>query len=212
MWSRSPTRRGEIVTIVEPRIRAHPGIREERVIDDAEEKHLSEVFAHADEAVLKQAYDRWSRLVYTIALRSLGDVSEAEDVTQWTFVSAWRSRSTFDPAKASLPTWLVAIARRRIADAHRSRAREHRVLDALKGSAEPAVQEAPDLADAVMVAHEIAQLEPDAQIVVRLAFYDDLTHAQIAERLGMPLGTVKSHVRRSLQRMRTRLEGTHVAQ
>jgi RNA polymerase sigma factor (sigma-70 family) len=194
------------VTIADPRV------REERVIDDAEEKHLSQVFAQADEAVLKQVYDRWSRLVYTIALRSLGDVSEAEDVTQWTFVSAWRSRATFDPAKASLPTWLVAIARHRIADAHRSRAKDHRVLDALMGSAEPAVQEAPDPTDAVMVAHEIAQLEPDAQVVVRLAFYDDLTHAQIAERLGMPLGTVKSHVRRSLHRMRTRLEGTHVAQ
>lgn len=188
-----------------------PGVREECVIDDAEERHLDLAFAQADEAVLKAVYDRWSRLVYTIALRSLGDVSEAEDVTQWTFVSAWRSRAGFDPAKASLATWLVAIARRRIADAHRTRAKEHRVIDALKGTAEPAVQEAPDPTEAVMVAHEIDRLEPDAQVVIRLAFYDDLTHTQIAERLGMPLGTVKSHLRRSLQRMRIRLEGTHVA-
>lgn len=185
--------------------------REESVIDDAEEQHLGFVFATADERVLKQVYDRWSRLVYTIALRSLGDVSEAEDVTQWTFVSAWRARSTFDPDKASLPTWLVAIARRRIADAHRRRARDHRVLDALKAHADPEIEPAPDPTDAIMVAHEIEQLEPDAQAVVRLAFYDDLTHAQIAERLDMPLGTVKSHVRRSLQRLRKRWEGTHVA-
>lgn len=185
--------------------------REESVIDDAEDERLALAFPHADEWVLKQVYDRWSRLVYTIALRSLGDVTEAEDVTQHTFVSAWRARETYDAERASLPTWLVAIARRRIADAHRRRAREHRVLDALKAHAEPEAQPAVDPTDAIMVAHEIEMLEPDAQAVVRLAFYDDLTHAQIAERLNMPLGTVKSHVRRSLQRLRTRWEGNHVA-
>jgi RNA polymerase sigma factor (sigma-70 family) len=190
---------------------APPEVREESVIDDAEERQLSLTFARADEAVLAKVYERWSRLIYTIALRSLGDVAEAEDVTQWTFVSAWRARADYDVAKASLPTWLVAIARRRIADAHRARAREHRVMDALRGHAEPAVESAPDPVDTLMVAQEIAHLDPTAQQVVRLAFYDDLTHIQISERLGMPLGTVKSHLRRSLHRMRTRLEGSHVA-
>ncbi len=187
------------------------GGREGVVIDDDEDREIARAFARGDAAALKQVYDRWSRLVYTLALRSLGDQSEAEDVTQGTFVSAWRARGSYDETRASLATWLVAIARRRIADAHRSRAQSARVVEALQQTAEPAVQEAPDVADAVLVAHELDLLEPDARDVVRLAFYDDLTHTQISERLDMPLGTVKSHLRRSLQRMRTRLEGTRVA-
>lgn len=185
--------------------------REGSVIDDDEDRELARAFVRGETADLGRVYDRWSRLVYTMALRSLGDRSEAEDVTQATFVSAWKARATYDERQASLATWLVAIGRRRIADAHRSRAQHERIVDALEQRAEPAVQEAPDVSDAILVAHEVALLEPDAQSVVRLAFYDDLTHTQISERLDMPLGTVKSHLRRSLQRMRTRLEGTRVA-
>ncbi len=185
--------------------------REESVIDDDEERELARAFVRGDTADLKRVYDRWSRLVFTLAWRSLGDRSEAEDVTQATFVSAWRSRATYDADQASLGTWIIAISRRRIADAHRARAQRERVVDALEQHAEPAVEDAPDVADAIFVARELELLEPEARTVVRLAFYDDLTHTQISERLDMPLGTVKSHLRRSLQRMRTRLEDTRVA-
>jgi len=178
---------------------------------DDEDARLAAAFVAGDDRALERVYQRWSALVYTLAFRSLGDVGDAEDVTQKTFVSAWTGRTGFDPARARLSTWLVAIAKNKIADTHEARARIRRLQEQLAATSTPLewVAEPPDLADTLLVADEIAQLEPDAQAVMRLAFYDDLTHSEISERLGLPLGTVKSHIRRSLQRMRTRLEVTY---
>ena len=168
-------------------------------------------FSRGDEAALASVYARWSPLVYTLALRSLGDVGDAEDVTQKTFVAAWTGRAAFDPTRARISSWLVGIARNKIADTHEARARIRRLREELSARARPGdlVAEEVDLADTLLVADELARLEPDAQRVMRYAFFDDLTHREIADRLELPLGTVKSHIRRSLQRMRTRLEATY---
>lgn len=184
-------------------------VTEEKTIDDDAE--LAARFVAGDPDALKTMYERWSRLVFTLAARSLGDLSEAEDVTQRAFVSAWTSRHSFSPDAGSLGGWLVAIARRRIADAHEARSRGARLQEAMRAVAEEPVAEPVDVAESLVIADEIDRLEPDARAVVRLAFYEDLTHAQIADRLAMPLGTVKSHLRRSLTRLRSRLEALHVA-
>lgn len=171
---------------------------------------LAERFRAGDESALREAYENWSSLVYTLALRSLGDVTDAEDVTQRVFVSAWTGRGSYDPSSA-LPAWLVGITRHRIADMHEARAKVRRLQEELAALAPPAEESSdPDPADRLLIAGEIAKLEPEAQRVIRLAFYDDLTHAQIAERLGLPLGTVKSHIRRSLARLKSSLEVTYV--
>lgn len=173
---------------------------------------LNARFVAGEEEALADVYRRWSPVVFTLALRSLGDRSDAEDVTQRTFVSAWTSRSSYDAQRARLSTWLVAIARRRIADMHESRAKVRAIQAELQRTTRPddLVREPPDIAESILIADELSHLEPDAQAVMRLAFYDDLTHEQIARRLEMPLGTVKSHIRRSLTRMRSRLEVTRV--
>ncbi|WP_375383960.1 RNA polymerase sigma factor [uncultured Microbacterium sp.] len=178
------------------------------------EAALSIRFGQGDERALEEIYRRWSPVIYTLALRSLGDRSDAEDVTQRTFVSAWTSRASYDSEKARLSTWLVAIAKRRIADTHETRARIRTLQGELQRTATPdelVVEPTADLGDTILVASELERLEPDARTVMRMAFFDDLTHQEIATRLGMPLGTVKSHIRRSLTRLRTRLEVTHVA-
>jgi RNA polymerase sigma-70 factor (ECF subfamily) len=189
-------------------------IRKVNGMDADPEQSLDARFRAGDERSLEEVYRRWSPVVYTLALRSLADTSDAEDVTQKTFVAAWTGRESYDPTKAALATWIITIAKRRIADTHEARARVRRLQEQLERVTHPddlVAAPSVDLAETLLVAQEIERLEPDARTVVRLAFFDDLTHQQISARLDMPVGTVKSHIRRSLTRMRTRLEAVDVA-
>jgi RNA polymerase sigma-70 factor, ECF subfamily len=158
---------------------------------------------------LAEAYREWSGLVHTLALRSLGNHHDAEDVTQQVFVAAWRSRHTLRPERGSVAGWLVGITRHTVADAHARRARQLRDAAAVASQALPEERAAPpddQLAARLLLHDELGRLGEPRATVVRMAFLEDLTHEQISERLHLPLGTVKSHVRRGLTRLRTRLE------
>lgn len=180
-------------------------------IDDGTE--LARRFVEGDERALADIYGRWSSLVYSLAVRSLGDVSDAEDATQRVFVKAWQSRERYDASRATLSAWLVGITRNVIADAHEARSRERSITEQLTAITTEGSAEAPDaeLADRMVIADEMARLDPVPRQVIQLAFYDDLTHTQIADRMGLPVGTVKSHIRRSLSRLRDRMEVSHGA-
>lgn len=173
---------------------------------------LDRDFAAGIDGSLENLYASVSTLVYTLAVRALGDTAEAEDVTQQTFVSAWRSRKDYDPARGSARGWVVGIARRRIADALAVRAREGRRLEAV--SLQPTPESADPLdreAERMMVRAEVESLGPPRSEIVALAFFEGRTHLQIAEQLRMPLGTVKSHLRRSLAELRRGLEAADAA-
>jgi RNA polymerase sigma-70 factor (ECF subfamily) len=174
--------------------------------DLASGDELASRFRLGDGPALEEAYDRHARLVYSIALRALGAHHDAEDVMQQVFVRAWRGRAGLDPGRGSLAGWLVGITRRQIADRFAARARDLDLADRAGRAAEPgAAGDAPDdVVDAVVVADEIERLPAQQRAVVRLAFFADLTHQQIAEATGLPLGTVKSHLRRGLERLRRR--------
>ncbi|MGC0273242.1 RNA polymerase sigma factor [Pseudactinotalea sp. Z1739] len=179
----------------------------------ARESALERAFVAEDDGVMRAVYQRWSPLIYTIALRALGSVADAEDVTQQVFVAAWQGRTRYDPTRARLHSWLVAIARNKIVDVYQRRTRDGRAQDAAEvvarrpggagAGADPVV-----VIDRVVIAEELRRLGEPPGTIMRLAFFEDLTHSQIAGRLDLPLGTVKSHIKRSLQRMRDRLEVT----
>jgi len=165
---------------------------------------LEERFTAGDPAALREAFDRHGSVVYTIALRCLGAHHDAEDVAQQVFVRAWRGRATFDPERGPLGAWLVGITRRQVNERLAGQLRDLRTADRAAHAAPPP-DPAPvseQVVDAVVVADELGRLSPQVRAVVRLAFFDDLTHQQIAAVTGLPLGTVKSHLRRGLDRLR----------
>lgn len=174
---------------------------------DAQDDELSAQLAAGSLDALSEAYRRWSSLVHTIALRSLGDPHDAEDVTQQVFLSAWNGRHTFRPEQGSLPGWLVGITKHRIADVRTQRFRAHRNLTAVAAHAVTEALDPPDedYADRLLVAHELERMGDPRGAVLRMAFIEDRPHDEIAQHLDLPLGTVKSHVRRGLIQLRNRL-------
>lgn len=175
----------------------------------AVEDEIGAAFAAGDPGAVEDAYRTWGGLVYTIALRTVGNADDAADITQATFLSAWHGRASYDPARAPFKAWISAIARRRSID-HLRRPAQVREFAAAEYHDPHAtdIDHASDTVDRIVVRDELDSLPEPARTIVGLAFYSRLTHSEISARLDLPLGTVKSHLRRSLNRLRTRLEGS----
>ena len=177
--------------------------------DDAD---IARRFTAGDERALAEAYQRWSGQIHGMAVRAFGPGPDAEDVTQQTFVSAWTGRARYRPDQGPLPAWLVGVARHKIADGWARRERQRRETEAAVSQAQAApggavtggIESA--VANRVLLLDELDRLGQPQRGIIELAFFEDLTHAQIADRTGIPLGTVKSHIRRTLERLRSRLE------
>jgi RNA polymerase sigma-70 factor, ECF subfamily len=187
--------------------------------DHDAELALDEDFASGKPDALEAAYRRYGPVVHNFARRAAGPEA-ADEVTQDVFLAAWRSSTRYDPARGSLGGWLMGIARHKATDALRARGRASDRLaraaaDPLgagvtstgAGGAAGGRSSDVGLAERLMVADALGRLRPDVREIVELAFYSDLTHEQIAERTGRPLGTVKSQIRRSLAALRRHLEG-----
>ncbi|MEU9302433.1 sigma-70 family RNA polymerase sigma factor [Streptomyces sp. NPDC048269] len=172
-------------------------------------------FVAGDDGCVEAVYQRWRPLVHALARRALGDEREAEDVTQQVFLAAWHGRRGYRPGPGGLGAWLTGITRHKVSDALRARTRRAKAAAAVRACRDlaphPVAAARPELepeaaVDRVLVLGELARLPPAQQRVVRLAFYGDLTQSQIADRTGLPLGTVKSHMRRALHGLRRSLE------
>jgi RNA polymerase sigma-70 factor (ECF subfamily) len=179
---------------------------------EPDDREVARRFAAGDERALVLAYERWAGQVHGMAVRAFGGGPDAEDVTQQVFVAAWTGRAGYRPESGPLPAWLVGITRHKIADTWARRDRQRRETEAAMSEAQSlpggpvtaGVDSA--VADRVLLLDELDLLGQPQRGIIELAFFEDLTHVQIAARTGLPLGTVKSHIRRTLERLRTRLE------
>lgn len=165
-------------------------------------------FRTGDESAVRAVYDTYGRLVFSVAMRVLGDRSLAEEATQQTFVQAWRNAAQFDGDREMGP-WLATIVRRVAIDIHRREARRPHESIETASSAEPALVSPPPDVEQIetvwLVRAAIDSLAPDERQVVQLQHLEGLTHAQISDRLGVALGTVKSRSFRAHKQLAVRL-------
>ncbi len=184
-----------------------------RVVDSLEApvEALDASFASGGEDQLRRAYDAHGGLIYGYCRKLLGD-DLAADVTQEVFIAAWTSRSRYHADSGSLAGWLTGIAKHKATDALRRSGRQPQTVSADAAPEFGSADAHPDaLAERMLVHAALDQLPERSRSVLELAFYSDLTHVQIAERTGHPIGTVKSDIRRGLLRLRSHLEGLDAA-
>jgi len=169
-------------------------------MDDAD---LASRFASGDADTVRVVYQSYGRLVFSIAYKVLGDTGLAEDATQQTFVQAWRAASSYDPARP-LAAWLTTIAKRVAIDVHR-RERRHRNLENVETADSPSLVTLPPSAeqihDVAAVRRALDELPTAERDLLRMQHFDELSHAEIASELEIPVGTVKSRTFRAHRRL-----------
>jgi RNA polymerase sigma-70 factor, ECF subfamily len=154
------------------------------------------------ESAMAQLYDRYSAIVYSVALRVLGDTGAAEDVLQEVFIQLWRNPGLFDSSRGDLAAWLSVIARNRAIDALRKR-RPESEIDDIVISVEPDLAGDAERARAMEKVRGTMGVMPSAQrSALEMAYFEGLTHTEIAAKTGEPLGTVKTRIRAGLLQLR----------
>jgi RNA polymerase sigma-70 factor, ECF subfamily len=175
---------------------------------------LMRLMARSNTGALSELYDRYSRLVYGLALQATGEPASAEEITQDTFLRAWENAASYQSDKGKVGTWLASIARNRSIDILRkkqARRENNQVsLEELPSFAltdDENVEKKADLRRRQsLVRQALAQLPQDQREVLALAYFRGMTHEQIAESLQQPLGTVKTRIRLGMQKMRRCLQ------
>jgi RNA polymerase sigma-70 factor, ECF subfamily len=170
--------------------------------------------AQGSQIALSTLYDRYARIVYSLALRSLRSVEESEEVVLDVFAQVWKIADRYDPNRGRVDTWLFTIARSRILDRLRKIQRRTPATGTLLDLEEIQLPAAGvDLMEAAEISERrakvrsvLGQLPPEQRLVVELAYYQGLSHRDIAQQTGMALGTVKTRIRLGLNKLQIALE------
>jgi RNA polymerase sigma-70 factor, ECF subfamily len=164
-----------------------------------------------DEQALGQLYDRYGGLVFTLALRVVGDRNLAEEVMQHVFLRCWNGLDQFDATRGTVPAWLFGITRHRAIDVHRGRQHQARLRERDElpeaGAAESSSPEsAEEVVNRATVNQALLELAAPQRAAIELAYYGGLTQTEVATRLGEPSGTIKTRIRDGMRRLRRALE------
>src|SRR6478736_6599916 len=170
--------------------------------------------ARGEGDAVAELYDRHARPIYSLALRILGDTTEAEDIVQEVFSQAWKQAARYSAARGAVGAWLLTLARSRAID--RLRARRSRPVAATDDRAADLVADAGPAVDSQVLSSEhvarvraaLDELPMLQRAAIELAYFEGLTHAEIADRLEQPLGTVKTRIRLAMLKLRDVLAGT----
>jgi RNA polymerase sigma-70 factor (ECF subfamily) len=179
-----------------------------------DDQALIRLILQARTEALGELYDRYGRLVFSLALNSVGDPATAEEVTQDVFLRVWQRAGQYRADRGAVSTWLTGITRHRAIDQLRrrgSRPEQHSVAWAELAPGDEPTSHGPERETALVLEREwvrgaVAQLPDEQKQVLALAYFQGLAQSQIAEVLNLPLGTVKTRIRLGMQKLRQTLE------
>ncbi|MGH3009066.1 MAG: RNA polymerase sigma factor [Gaiellaceae bacterium] len=195
-----------------PRLRALPTHAEPEpapsLPDDLTDAELLARVGDRDRAAFEQLYDRYVRSIFGLALRRLRDRQDAEDAVQEVFTAVWRSAGSYRPERGPAGGWLYTVARNAVVDRLRRSgpATESELPELVSAEHGPAAR-AEESETAWRVHRALEELQPHEREVIELAYWSELSQSEVAEYLGLPLGTVKTRTRSALARLATVLEG-----
>jgi RNA polymerase sigma-70 factor, ECF subfamily len=191
----------------------------QRADELSDEQLMARLTGPEVEAALSELYDRYSRTVYGVGIKILGDRSSAEELVQEVFLKVWRSSGTFDPSRASFSTWLYRVTRSVALDLYRKRTSRIRPVpnaDSQIAAARDSSAGPEEIVDdswlSWRMSNALEELGATQREVVELAYFQGLSQREISQRTGMPLGTVKSRTASAMKRLRQGLAGEDALQ
>lgn len=175
-----------------------------------DEALLIRQMVEGDQAALSQLYDRYARVMYSLAFKMLGSAEEAEETVLDAFSQAWRNAHRYDASRSRVDSWLFLMTRSRALDRLRKRKRQSRTVEVATVAAQSVGSESTNLPEEDLLITErreqvgaaMVQLSQEQRQVIELAYFHGLSQSEIAKRTGMKLGTVKTRIRLGLNKLR----------